>query len=276
MTNWTRYYKSVHTNENKMAQAANKTCERCKRASGLHHCTQCNKVYCDECKHSHLRTEIYVNHNFTLLTEPDINPEKTTGRCTDHNEDFIYFCDDCNQFACRGCITIAHHKHDLVHIKDSNMTLQTEISKYLDSKVLNVRSSGNTFDKKAKTYKKEVEATAKAIVLHGNIIKAMVKKKVDALIKALREMEIIEMKSLSKASSQCKRLLGEATTQQHNFQNMIKECDEVALFQKMKTFKSDINNMKSVDVAKLPSARYNRKHSNFHDVEKLFGKLTLE
>jgi hypothetical protein len=41
---------------------------------------------------------------------------------------------------------------------------------------------------------------------------------------------------------------------------MIKQCDEVALFQKMKKMKSDIENVKSVDVTSLPSATYNRKN----------------
>jgi hypothetical protein len=41
-------------------------------------------------------------------------------------------------------------------------------------------------------------------------------------------------------------LLGEATKQQQIYQDMIKQCDEVALFQKMKTMQSDIENLKSV------------------------------
>jgi hypothetical protein len=39
---------SVHTNENKMAQAANKTCEICMRAPGLQYCTQCDQIFCDD------------------------------------------------------------------------------------------------------------------------------------------------------------------------------------------------------------------------------------
>jgi hypothetical protein len=70
--------------------------------------------------------------------------------------------------------------------------------------------------------------------------------------------------------------LGEATRQQQIYQDMIKQCDEAALFQKMKKIKSDIDNLKSVDVTSLPSATYNRKNVNFSDVEKLFGNLTFQ
>jgi hypothetical protein len=49
--------------------------------------------------------------------------------------------------------------------------------------------------------------------------------------------------SLSKANKDCNDLLGEATRQQQIYQDMIKQCDEVALFHKMKKIKSDIDNL---------------------------------
>jgi hypothetical protein len=58
----------------------------------------------------------------------------------------------------------------------------------------------------------------------------MVDKKVESLIKALRERESIELQSLSKANTDCKELLGEATKQQQIYQDMIKQCHEVALY----------------------------------------------
>ena len=256
-----------------MAQAANKTCEICMRAPCLHYCTQCDQVFCDDCKLSHLRSKISRSHIF--LSGTNINTEKKVG-CTDHGEDFIYLCEDCDQLICRLCVTKAHKKHAVVDIKDSNKEMQSEISKYLDSKVGNVRSSAKVIEGRTETYKTEVEATVRAIIEHGNTIKDMVDKQVDALVKALRERKSIELQSLSKANTDCKDLLGEATRQQQIYQDMIKQCDEVALFQKMKKMKSDIDNLKSVDVTSLPSATYNKNNANFSDVEKLFGNLTFQ
>ena len=256
-----------------MAQAANKTCEICMRAPGLHYCTQCEQVFCDDCRLSHLRSKISRSHIF--LSGTNINTEKKVG-CTDHGEDFIYLCENCDQLICRLCVTKAHKAHAVVDIKDSNKEVQTEISKYLDSKVDNVRSSAKVIEGATKTYKTEVEATVRAIIEHGKTIKDMVDKKVEALVKALREKETIELQSLSKANTDCKDLLVEATKQQQIYQDMIKQCDEVALFQKMKKMKSDIENLKSVDVSSLPSATYNRKNATFPDVEKLFGNLTFQ
>jgi len=115
-----------------MAQAGNKTCEICMRASGLHYCTQCEQVFCDDCKMSHLRSKISRNHTF--LSGSNIKTPKKKGGCTDHSEDFIYLCEDCNQLICRLCVTKAHKKHAVVDIKDSNKKVQAEISKYLNSK----------------------------------------------------------------------------------------------------------------------------------------------
>jgi hypothetical protein len=210
------------------------------------------------------------------LSGSNIKTQQKTGGCTDHNEDFIYLCEDCDQLICRLCVTKAHKKHAVVDIKDSNKEVQTEISKYLDSKVDNVRSSAKLIEGRTKTYTTEVEATVRAIIGHGNTIKDMVDKKVDALVKSLRERESIELQFLSKANTDCKDLLGEATKQQQIYQDMIKQCDEVALFQKMKKMKSDIDNLKSVDVTSLPSATYNKNNANFSDVEKLFGNLTFQ
>jgi hypothetical protein len=84
-----------------------------------------------------------------------------------------------------------------VEIKDSNKKVQTEISAYLDSKVNNVRSSATVIEEATKTYTAEVEATVKVITEHGNLIKDMVDKKVDALIKALRERESIVLLHLN-------------------------------------------------------------------------------
>jgi hypothetical protein len=210
------------------------------------------------------------------MTGPNIKTEKKAEGCTDHNEDFIYLCENCDQLICRLCVTKAHKAHAVVDIKDSNKEVQTEISKYLDSMVDNVRSSAKQIEGTTETYTTEVEATVRAIIGHGNTIKDMVDKKVDALVKALRKRESIELQSLSKANKDCKDLLGEVTKQQQIYQDMIKQCDEVALFQKMKKMKSDIENLKSVDVASLPSATYNRKNANFPDVEILFGNLTFQ
>ena len=63
------------------------------------------------------------------MTRPNITMKKKAGGCTDHNEDFIYLCEDCNQLICRLCVTKAHKKHAVMDIKEveklfGNLTFQ--------------------------------------------------------------------------------------------------------------------------------------------------------
>jgi hypothetical protein len=98
------YHYLFHTNENKMAQVANKVCDICMRTSGPHYCIQCDQLFCADCKMSHLRSKISKSHIFWSGTN-------ISTRCTDHAEDFIYLCADCDQLICRVCVTNAHTRH---------------------------------------------------------------------------------------------------------------------------------------------------------------------
>jgi hypothetical protein len=88
------------------------------RTSGPHYCTQCDQLFCADCKMSHLRSKISKSHIFWSGTN-------ISTRCTDHAEDFIYLCADCDQLICRVCVTNAHTRHALVDIKDSNRKVST-------------------------------------------------------------------------------------------------------------------------------------------------------
>ena len=99
----------------------------CLRASSLHYCTQCDQVFCDDCKVSHLRLKLCKYHH--VITKPNFTMEKKARECTDHNEDFIFLCQHCNQLICRSCVTTTHIQHTLRDIKEieklcGNLTFQ--------------------------------------------------------------------------------------------------------------------------------------------------------
>ena len=81
-----------------MAQAASKTCEICNRASGVHFCIQCDQQFCEDCKISHLRSKVCRNHTF--VRGPNIQ-QKAKVECTDHKEDFLFFCEECDVLICK-------------------------------------------------------------------------------------------------------------------------------------------------------------------------------
>ena len=169
-----------------MAQAASKTCEICNRASGAHVCKQCDQLFCEDCKSSHLRLKLCKNHTFLIGPNTE---QKAKVECTDHKKDFIFFCKKCNVLICRVCVTKTHKKHDITDIKDSVEELESKRPKYLNSKD-NHRSNTRKIDDGVQN-KAEVEATVKTILEQGKSIKELVDRKVDSLINALREREDI-------------------------------------------------------------------------------------
>jgi uncharacterized protein YoxC len=256
-----------------MAQAASKTCEICNRASGGHFCIQCDQLFCEDCKISHLRSKVCRNHTF--LSGPNIQ-QKAKVECTDHKEDFIFFCEECDVLICRVCITKTHKKHDITDIKDSVKELESKIPKYLNSKVDNYRSNTKKIDDGVQGYKAEVEETVKTIREQGKAIKKLVDRKVDFLIKALRDRENIELQSLSQTNTDCKDLLEEGRKQEQIYQDTLQMGDKAASFQKLRKLKSDIDQMKTIEVTRLPSTTYNRKDVKGQDVDMLFGKLNFQ
>ena len=99
-----------------MAQGAKNICKICMQKPGLHYCTQCKQIFCVDCNVYHLRIPLCSNH--TYISRSNITADKKAGGCKDHNEDFIYLCEDCNQLICRLCVTKAHKKHALMDIEE--------------------------------------------------------------------------------------------------------------------------------------------------------------
>jgi hypothetical protein len=177
---------------------------------------------------------------------------------------------------CRICATKTHKKHDITDIKDFVKELESEIPKYLISKVNNYRSNTKKIDDGVQRYKAEVEATVKTILEQGKAIKELVDITVDSLIKALRERESIDLLSLSQANTECKDLLEEGRKQQQIYQDILQMGDKEAALQKLRKLKSDIDQMKTIEVTRLPSTTYNRKNVKVQDVDMLFGKLNFQ
>ncbi|CAG2226464.1 TRIM9_67 [Mytilus edulis] len=75
-----------------MAQSASKSCDICMSGPGRNYCQQCDQWMCGSCKTLHLRSKISRNHCF--LSESKCGP-KDKPLCKEHDENFIFYCIDC-------------------------------------------------------------------------------------------------------------------------------------------------------------------------------------
>lgn len=116
-----------------MAQVASKTCEMCVSGLGYHYCEQCDQLFCDGCRTSHLRTTMTKNHTFTSRSSSYMYLE-VKQYCKGHNEQLLYYCRDCNTPTCQVCTIENHKTHDFFKPKNSTEAYKANIGKEIEMK----------------------------------------------------------------------------------------------------------------------------------------------
>ncbi|CAC5358022.1 unnamed protein product [Mytilus coruscus] len=243
-----------------MAQAASKTCEICVSSPGYNYCEQCDQLFCNGCKISHLRTKISKNHTF--LSGLNINPD-IRQFCKEHDENFIYYCMECDTLICKICVIKKHKAHDFVEIKESTEGIKAE------SNIAEV-------DQGSHTYQADVKEVIQAIKEEGRKLKEMIDKKVEALINTVRQKDAKNVKNLQSVGNELKTALDKAKEQQKFYQDTQKIKDTTKLLQKLIQIKSQIEQKEEIQIPVMPSVKYAQQKATESEAEKLFGELTFE
>ncbi|XP_071127607.1 E3 ubiquitin-protein ligase TRIM71-like isoform X2 [Mytilus edulis] len=255
-----------------MAQAASKTCEICVSSPGHNYCEQCDQLFCDGCKISHLRTKMTKNHTF--LSGPNINPEVKL-YCKEHNENFIYYCMECSLPVCKICAIKNHKKHDLSEIKESLESIKAEVKIDVETKIKKLQSNIAEIDQGTHTHQADVQKVIQAIREEGRHLKEMIDKKVEGLIITLKEKDTRNVKTLQSVGNELKTALDKAKEQQKFYQDTQGIKDTTKLLQKLKQIKSQIDQIEEIQIPSMPSAKYAKKTEAEGEIGKLFGELTF-
>ncbi|CAC5355464.1 TRIM9_67 [Mytilus coruscus] len=217
-----------------MAQAASKTCEICVSGPGHNYCEQCDQLFCDGCKISHLRTKMTKNHTF--LSGPNINPEVKL-HCKEHDENFIYYCMECGTPVCKICAIKNHKRHDLSEIKESLEGINAEVKTDIETKIGKLQSKVAEVDQGTHTYQTDVKQVIQAIREEGRQLKEMIDKKVEGLIETIKEKDAKNAQTLQYIGNELKTALNKAKEQQKLYQDTQGIKDTTKLLQKAKTNK---------------------------------------
>ncbi|CAC5378305.1 TRIM9_67 [Mytilus coruscus] len=256
-----------------MAQAASKTCEICVCSPGYNYCEQCDQLFCNGCKISHLRTKMSKNHTF--LSGLNINPN-IKQFCKEHDENFIYYCMECDTPICKICVIKKHKAHDFVEIKESTEGIKAEVKKDIETKIKNIQSNIAEVDQGSHTYQADVKEVIQAIKEEGRKLKEMIDKKVEALINTVRQKDAKSVQNLQSVGNELKTALDKAKEQQKFYQDTQKIKDTTKLLQKLKQIKSQIEQKEEIQIPVMPSVKYAQQKATESEVEKLFGELTFE
>ncbi|XP_063416417.1 transcription intermediary factor 1-beta-like [Mytilus trossulus] len=135
---------------------------------GHNYCEQCDQLFCDGCKISHLRTKMSKDHTF--LSGPNINPE-VKQYCKEHDETFIYYCKECDSPICKICVIKKHKLHDFAEIKETTDGIKAEVKKGMDMKVEYLQSKIADIDQGSNQYQADVNEVVNAIREEGRHLK---------------------------------------------------------------------------------------------------------
>ncbi|XP_076072130.1 transcription intermediary factor 1-beta-like [Mytilus galloprovincialis] len=253
-----------------MAQAASKTCDICVSGPGHNYCEQCDQLFCDGCKISHLRTKMTRNHTF--LSGTNINPE-VKQYCKEHAENFIYYCMECKTPICKICVIKNHKSHDFSEIKESTEGIKAEVKMLIDMKMRNLQSKITDINQGTHTYQADVQKVIQTIKEEGRTLKEMIDKKVEGLINTLKEKDTRNVKTLQSVGNELKTALDKAKEQQKFYQDTQGIKDTMKLLHKLKQIKSQIDQIEEIQIPIMPSVKYDKKTVAEADIGKLFGDL---
>ncbi|CAC5412073.1 unnamed protein product [Mytilus coruscus] len=170
-----------------MAQSASKSCDICMSGPGRSYCEQCDQWMCENCKTLHLRSKICRNHTF--LSGSNINPQEKTF-CKEHDENFIFYCIDCDMPICKICSVKKHKKHEMSEINESTQELQAEVKRLIDSKINSVKTNLDKIEQSTGNYQRDIKEAIRVITEDGKQIKQWIDKKVQALIRSLEKKRL--------------------------------------------------------------------------------------
>ncbi|VDI50317.1 Hypothetical predicted protein, partial [Mytilus galloprovincialis] len=255
-----------------MAQTAASTCEICTGGPGEYYCQQCDQSFCGGCKLSHLRMKISKNHTF--LSGPNINKEEKLF-CTEHEEIYFFYCQDCDTPVCRICSVEKHSRHLMTDLTKSTAKLRSELVKTIESKIATSSQTVSKIERETKTYREEVKAVIKTITDDGKYLKNLIDKKVDSFVKLVQDEEHKALQNMSTINKFYKGVFENCQQWQKNITEMETIAD-VLLLQKLKKLKVDSDNIDLKQVPERSSVSYINKKPSGTEIDSLFGELQFK
>ncbi|XP_076071172.1 uncharacterized protein LOC143042647 isoform X2 [Mytilus galloprovincialis] len=255
-----------------MAQAAASTCEICTAGPCEYYCQQCDQSFCGSCKSSHLRTKSCKNHTF--LSGPNINKEEKL-LCTEHEEIYFFYCQDCDTPVCRICSVEKHSRHLMTDITKSAEKLRVEVVKNIEAKVTTSKVNLSKIEKETKTYRDEVKAVIKTITEEGNYWKNLIDKKVGSFVKLLHDEEQKTIQNITALTKVYRRDIENC----QQWEKKIKEMDtmaDVLLFERLKKLKVDVDNIDLKPVPEGSYVSYRNKKPSGTEIDSLFGEMQFK
>lgn len=241
-----------------MAQIPASKCGFCKIALAALYCVDCHQILCIECRKTvHDKVPIFQDHKVTNIKQEGNRVFKPHPVCKIHNNQFLYYCSECDCLTCAECMTSTHNGHKTEKIKnvaDARRQTVNQIIDHLKTKVETVKRYLKTIDKEYSTsilsdcesYESKVEKTT------GELHEIIDRYKLIHLTTA-SDFKDIENQDLDKKRAFLKRRHDETADRLLKFENLLQEKHESTFLTDWKAFQIDVKTMKE-ETDDIPSS----------------------
>ena len=92
-------------------------------------CLECKENMCDVAAQFHTRLKLSRDHRVVSIAELKANPHLAAIPvfCSEHNEPFRYFDNDCGQVICRDCFALKHNGHKCCSLAEASAQSRQEL-----------------------------------------------------------------------------------------------------------------------------------------------------
>jgi len=136
-------------------------------------CLDCKEDMCEDAARWHARNKASRDHRVVSLEELKANPKLAAVSvfCSEHNEQFRFFDEECGHVVCRDCVTLKHNGHKCLSLTEAASkyrqemeTLATKASTHAEEiKTAEARVEGVSLDLK-QAYEKKAALIQAALI----------------------------------------------------------------------------------------------------------------
>ena len=107
-----------------------RACEACDdKHPAISFCLTCQEAMCEDAARWHARQKATRDHHVVSLEDLKANPKLAAVPviCSDHNEQFRFFDEDCGHVVCGECITLEHNGHKCLSLAEAASNYRQEM-----------------------------------------------------------------------------------------------------------------------------------------------------
>ncbi|CAC5358020.1 unnamed protein product [Mytilus coruscus] len=201
-----------------------------------------------------------MSKKHSFISGPNINPEGNQ-YCNEHDENFIYYCMECETPICKMCVIENHKKHDLSEITTLTDIYKAEVERQITMKLDKLKRNIMAIDQGTNACQCDFNAVIHSMRKEG--------------ILSVRGKHATKLQTLQSIGNAFKTVFDKAEEQHKIYQDTAQTTETSKLLLKLKQIKLQIADEEVKQLPGMPSVNYVINRAPTGELEKLVGGLTF-